>query len=93
MRELVEALKEIVEWFQFSIHLEIPHYRLSIIKADHQDVEKCKVAMFQWWLENTLDTKWSTIVQALVKAGKKVLAHKIALDHGRVDVTLYLASS
>ena len=82
-----------MEWFQFGIHLEIPHYRLSIIKADHQDVEKCKVAMFQWWLNNTLDAKWSTIVQALVKAGKKVLAHKIALDHGRVDVTLYLASS
>ena len=75
-----------MEWFQFGIHLGIPHHRLSIIKADHKDVEKCKIAMVQWWLESSLEAKWSTIVQALVKAGQRVLAHKIALDHGRVDI-------
>ena len=78
-----------MEWFRFGIHLEIPHYKLSIIKADHQGVENCKIEMLQWWLENFLEPKWSTIVSALVKAGKKVLAQKIALEHGTLDVTLY----
>ena len=79
-----------MEWFQFGIHLGIPHYRLSIIKADNQSVENCKVAMFRWWLDNYyLEAKWSTIVQALVKAGKGALAHKIALDYGMVDMTIY----
>ena len=76
-------------WFQFGIHLGIPHYKLSIIKADNQGVEECKRVMLQWWLDNCLEAKWSLIVQALVKAGKRVLAHEIALEHGMVDVTLY----
>ena len=78
-----------MEWFQFGIHLGIPHYKLSIIKADNQGVENCKVAMFQWWLDNFLEAKWSTIVQALVKAGKRALAHKIALNYGMVGVKLF----
>ena len=78
-----------MEWFRFGIHLGIPHYRLSIIKADNQGVENCKVAMFQWWLDNSLESKWSTIVQALFRAGKRALAHKIALNHGMVDMTIY----
>lgn len=78
-----------MDWFQLGIHLGIPHYRLSIIKADNQNVEKCKVAMLQWWLENSVKAKWSTIVWALFKAGKRGLANKIALDHGMVNVTLY----
>ena len=78
-----------MEWFQFGIHLGIPHYKLSIIKADIQGVENSKIAMFQWWLDNVLEKKWSTIVQALVKAGKKALAHKIALNYGMVCVKLF----
>ena len=86
VRELVEALKEVVEWFEFGIHLGIPHYELSIIKADHQDVRRCKTEMFQWWLKNSPEAKWSTIVEALIKARMKVLAHRIALEHGIFDV-------
>ena len=82
LRELVESLEEVVEWFQFGIHLGIPHYELSIIKADYQDVRRCKTEMFLWWLKNCIEAKWSTIVQALVKAGMRSLAHMIAQDHG-----------
>ena len=76
-----------MEWFQFGIHLGIPHHELSIIKADYQDVRSCKSEMLQWWLKNSPGAKWSTIVQALVKAGMKGLAHTIALKHGMVNVT------
>ena len=75
-----------MEWFQFGIHLGIPHYELSIIKAEHElkGVRKCKTEMFYFWLKSTLGAKWSTIVMALVKAGMEDLAHKVALDHGMV---------
>ena len=71
-----------MEWFQLGVHLKIPHYELSIIKTDYQDVRRCKIEMFQWWLKNTPDAKWSIIVKALVMSRMKVLAHRIALDHG-----------
>lgn len=78
----METLDEVVEWFQFGVHLGIPHYELSIIKADHQNVRRCRIEMLQWWLNNSPEAKWSTIVKALVKTKRKVLAHKIALDYG-----------
>lgn len=92
LRELVEALEKVVEWFQFGIHLGIPHYELSIIKADYQDVRRCKIEMLQWWLTNSPEAKWSTIVQALIKAGMRALAHIIAQDHGTICVTNALVS-
>ena len=84
LRELVETLEEVVQWFQFGIHLGIPYYELSIIKAEHElkGVRRCKTEMFHLWLKSTPGAKWSTIVKALVKAGMGDLAHKIALDHG-----------
>ena len=80
-----------MEWFQFGIHLGIPHYELSIIKADHElkGVRRCKTEMFNWWLKSTPGAKWSTIVKALIKAGVENLARKIAMDHGIVAV-LYI---
>lgn len=69
-------------WFQIGINLEIPYHQLFLIKALYRDVKVCQVAMLQCRLRNISETKWSTIVKALVKAGCKVLAHKIALDHG-----------
>ena len=79
-----------MEWFQFGILLGIPHYELSIIMADYQDVRRCKTEMLQWWLNNSPEAKWSTIVQALVKARMKSLACKIAVDHGILHVTYYI---
>ena len=75
-----------MEWFQFGIHLGIPHYELSIIKADYQDVRRCKTEMLLWWLKNSIEAKWSTIVRALVKAGMRAVAHMIAQDHGTACV-------
>ena len=80
-----------MQWFQFGIHLGIPHYELSIIKADHElkGVVMCKTEMFNKWLTSTPGAKWSTIVKALVKAGMEDLARKVALDHGILSLTLF----
>ena len=75
-------MEEVVEWFQLGIHLKIPHYELSIIKADYQYVRRCKIEMFRRWLMNSLDAKWSLIVKALVMSKMKALGHRVALDHG-----------
>ena len=93
LREFIETLEEVVKWFQLGIHLGIPHYELSIIKADHEleGVRRCKTEMFNIWLKNAPEAKWSTIVKALVKAGMEDLAHKIALHHGILAVTYSFA--
>ena len=79
----MHELSEVVDWYHLGLCLKVPDYRLQIIAKNHlQDTEMCKTKMLSWWKDNISEQKWSTIVQALVKTGSRVLAYKIALKYG-----------
>ena len=83
MAELVEELKQVVDWFHLGLYLEVPEHELKIIDRNYpQDTKRCRTEMLSWWMNNTLWKKWATIVQALEKTGSKVLACNIALKYG-----------
>ena len=85
--ELMEELHKVVGWYDVGIYLKVPTHILETIKEDHQSNNERKRAMFTWWLENTLEKKWSTIVLALSKTGYHFLASTIAFNHGRYWVS------
>ena len=76
------------KWDLFGVKLEVPYKELNVIRSDcGQDARRCMMKMMEWWLDNDLEPKWSTIVQALAKIGKRNLAYEIALNHGLYKLT------
>ena len=82
--DLVNELDDIAaKWVSFGIKLEVPYHELQIISHDHgQNARRCMAEMMKWWLDHNLEAKWSSIVQALAKIGKRHLACRIAQSHG-----------
>lgn len=84
MGEILKQLDGVIAlWLPLGVQLNVPYSDLQVISCNHRgDARRCMMEMIQSWLNNTLDPKWSTIVQALAKIGHKRLAHKIALNYG-----------
>ena len=85
LKELVNALDDVsAKWRLFGVQLEVPYHELDIINYNHgKDARVCLMEMIRWWLDHNLEAKWSTIVQALTKIGKRRLAYDMALKHGK----------
>ena len=74
----------IVDWFNIGIHLGVKEHILQIIAKDNpHDTQRCRAEMFSAWLKGEEEaTKWSNVVLALAKTGRKDLSNKIALKYG-----------
>ena len=77
----MEELQEVVGWYDVGIFLKVPRHMLETIRKDYRSTNECKQAMFSWWLNNTLEKKWSAIVLALSKTGYHSLATTLAYSH------------
>ena len=64
---LLVELKEVDNWFMLGAYLNVPIYLLKKIQSTHtQDgVERCKLEMLQFWLNNTMVATWKDIARAL----------------------------
>ena len=82
--DLVHELREVVGWYDLGLYLSVPRHVLETIKVDYQSNDERKKAVFCWWLNNTLDKKWSAVVLALSKSGYRYLAEKIAMKYGKL---------
>ena len=85
MMELNEALIEVTDWFHFGAYLGVPYSKLLAIERDYgrDDPTRCKLEMLIFWTQEKT-RKWVEIVQALVKMRMRMLAQKIAEDHGEI---------
>ena len=83
LKELVEELKPITDWFSFGTHLGVHQAKLLAIgkNYDKEGPERCKIETLIRWMKQEPPT-WDKIVQALLKTGMGVLAQKIAKNHG-----------
>ena len=79
---LLDALKKVDNWFMFGAMLGVPFPQLKKIESHHQkDPDRCKLELLQYWLDNTLDSTWNRIVQALEKTDQLTLAAQIKHEH------------
>lgn len=82
--KLLDELYQVVNWYSLGLQLQIPEYQLQTIRQDNpHNTEMCRTKMLRWWWDNAEEQRWTTLVQALVKSGSRVLASKIAVKHGK----------
>ena len=80
---LVEELKDVTDWFNFGVHLGIPHEELMVIGKDYNmDTERCKLETLIVWGKRELCT-WSKVIEALIRIEMFALAEKIAEKYGK----------
>lgn len=85
--KLLDELKEVTNWFELGVYLEIPTSRLQEINEECKDIEECKIEMLLAWSQIQIPT-WSALVAALTGIGLQSLANKIASKYGELRCNL-----
>ena len=68
-------------WKEFGLHLGVEPHVLEIIDNECRGkVAKCKIKLYQYWLDNDSTPSWEKVAQALKNINKGVLADEI-LQH------------
>ena len=81
LKDLVNELQEVTDWFQLGLCLRV---RLSVLRTIQQDnkedTNKCRQEMLEAWMKQEAPM-WSTIVKALLDMKMADLALQIASKH------------
>ena len=81
LQRLLEELKDVDNWFVFGIFLGVPEKQLQKIESTHRGeiawIERCKIDMLQYWLDNNVTASWKDVVQALKQTDQLVLAETV----------------
>ena len=75
-KELLIELKEVTEWKELGLLLELPFYELKKIEQLNKGVEENKIELFDLWLKDAETPTWETIVCAVRKLYYRNLAKK-----------------
>ena len=73
---LLEDLKDLDNCrFVFGVHLRVPVKQLNKIESNRQgELERCKIDMLQYWLDNNVSASWKDVARALEQTDQLVLA-------------------
>ena len=77
---LTELVTVAPDWYNLGLELDLDWEKLNIIKSDSsQNCKESLCKMLQEWLNNSDDTKWNAVADALESdlISKKNLARKI----------------
>ena len=78
LQRLLEELKDVDNWFVLGIFLGVPVKQLQKIESSHRgDLERCKIDMLQYWLDNNVTPSWKDVVRALEQTNQIVLAETV----------------
>ncbi len=86
LKALVTELEEVIDWFNFGVHLEVRESDLMAIRYTHlnsRDIKASKTDLFTLWLKSSNQLTWSTVVRALVGIRMEPLAKKLAMKYGK----------
>ena len=81
LSELLNELKEVDDWFELGVYLNVPENKLREVGKDCSDTEECKIEMLLLWRQVCLPT-WTSIAMALSQIGMHKLAVEIADKYG-----------
>ena len=70
-------------WFVFGVILGVPVPQLKMIETSYsqRELERCKIDMLQYWLDNNVLPLWNEIVQALEQTDQLALAAQVKHDY------------
>ena len=82
IKQLLEALKKLENWFLFGAMLGVPVSKLKEIESNYpKDSGRCKLEMLQYWLDTKLGPTWNEVIQALEKADQLTLAAQVKHEY------------
>jgi len=65
LKNLTNALRDVDDWEDLGIQLDIKYHELRKFASEHQGTEKCKRAMLQFWLDHETEASWDKVISAL----------------------------
>ena len=78
IKELLKATREVNQWQELGVALNVPSNAMKIIKNRYSNnLEDAKIAIFKKWTERDEDASWSKLASALVLIGYGPLADSI----------------
>ena len=77
-KNVVKALKDLVEWKELGVQLDISAPKIEEIDVNNRgQVADCRRDLVQFWLESDVSCSWKKLIDALENIHKPVLAKKI----------------
>ena len=76
LKDVVLAVKDVVEWYDLGLQLGLPDSTLATI-AQHPDVDGRRRMMLSNWLQSDLEATWEKLAAALDAIDKRVIAENI----------------
>ena len=88
-KQVFNAIKGVIQWYQLGVQLDLEKSRLEIIKANHpNDVVAAKLELVSEWLNNDPDKSWAKLASALRQIGHINLSDKISAYGRRMLLVL-----
>ena len=81
LRELVQELEPIKEWFTIGLYLGLKDDELREIEADHHYLQRCKHEVLSRWLRKGDNCTWRRVMEVLMQMGEMVVADVIKLKY------------
>ena len=66
-----------MKWELLAIQLGIPYHVVQQICAECQDVDKCKLRLYAYWIDNDKNASWEKLASALHIIKHEVLSDRI----------------
>ena len=77
-KNIINALKPVVEWKTLGVQLDISATRIKEIDVNNRGhVAECKHDMIQFWLESDTSCSWKKLIEALNMCDQLVLTERI----------------
>ena len=83
LQQLLKVLKQLENWFVFGVTLGVPVPQLKKIEASYsqRELERCKIDMLQYWLDNNVLPLWNEVALALEQTDQLALAAQVKHDY------------
>ena len=77
LKNLTNALREVDDWQDLGIQLDIKYHELQKFVSEHQKTEERKRAMLQFWLDRDTQASWKKVISALSEMKLNRVAEEI----------------
>jgi len=77
LKNLTNALREVDDWQDLGIQLDIKYHELQKFVSEHQKTEERKRAMLQFWLDHDTQASWKKVISALSEMKLNRVAEEI----------------
>ena len=92
LRDLVNELNTVTQWYLLGIYLGLHPSALDAIKKNCTDTKECCTHMLIEWQRLVIPT-WSAVVKALMGIGRDRLASHLAAKYGMLSLYFDLTNS